>query len=185
MVKFSIENCNCKETKALPVGRRGPINSMGWRVPINSMHVLSWSHLCLKPPSMSHAQPYVRVAHTSRLLHKGVTTALRATAVFVYSITHTHTRTYIRPHTHSLCFASQKPLVQLSLNFVCIWSVTRRSNHIKTSSWYEAILVMQMKVNDVIMSFVQLRLNLTYRWLVFSQILICCSWDNSLSDKWH
>ena len=118
-------------------------------------------------------------------LHKGVTTALRATAVFVYSITHTHTRTYIRPHTHSLCFASQKPLVQLSLNFVCIWSVTRRSNHIKTSSWYEAILVMQMKVNDVIMSFVQLRLNLTYRWLVFSQILICCSWDNSLSDKWH
>ena len=118
-------------------------------------------------------------------LHKGVTTALRATAVFVYSITHTHIRTYLRPHTHSLCFASQKPLVRLSLNFLCIWSVTRRSNPIKTSSWYEAILVMQMKVNDVIMSFVQLRLNLTYRWLVFSQILICCSWDNSLSDKLH
>ena len=172
------------------------------------IHVLSWSHLCLKPPSMSHvlswshlclcqshAQPYVRVAHTrivvvtpllkaafyeprivvvtayvramyvrvahtrivvvtpllkaafyepctairsrcsyQTALHKGVTTALRATAVFVYSITHTHTRTYIRPHTHSLCFASQKPLVRLSLNFVCIWSVTRRSNHIKTSS---------------------------------------------------
>ena len=188
------------------------------------IHVLSWSHLCLKPPSMSHvlswshlclcqshAQPYVRVAHTrivvvtpllkaafyepctairsrcsyQTALHKDVTTALRATAVFVYSITHTHTRTYIRPHTHSLCFASQKPLVRLSLNLVCIWSVTRRSNPIKTSSWYEAILVMQMKVNDVIMSFVQLRLNLTYRWLVFSQILICCSWDNSLSDKWH
>ena len=182
---------------------------MGWRVPINSMHVLSWSHLCLsrllwamhshtfallihvlswshlclKPPSMSHAQPYVCVAHTRRLYTK-VWPRHYVPMPFSY-ITHTHTRTYIRPHTHSLCFASQKPLVQLSLNFVCIWSVTRRSNHIKTSSWYEAILVMQMKVNDVIMSFVQLRLNLTYRWLVFSQILICCSWDNSLSDKWH
>ena len=112
MVKFSIESCNCKETKALLVGRRGPINSM---------HVLSWSHLCL---CQSHAQPYVRVAHTrivvvtpllkaafyepctairsrcsyQTALHKGVTTALRATAVFVYSITHTHTRTYA--HTH-------------------------------------------------------------------------------------
>ena len=205
MVKFSIESCNCKETKSLLVGRRGLINSMGWRVPINSMHVLSWSHLCL---CQSHTQPYVRVAHTrivvvtpllkaafyepctairsrcsyQTALHKGVTTALRANAVFVY---HTHTHAHVRPHTHSLCIVSQKPLVQLSLNFVCIWSVTRRSNHIKTSSWYEAILVMQMKVNDVIMSFVQLRLNLTYRWLVFSQILICCSWDNSLSDKWH
>ena len=62
----------------------------------------------------------------------------------------THTHTHIRPHTHYLCFASHKPLVQLSLNFVCIWSVTRRSNHIKTSSWYEAILVMQMKVKGQI-----------------------------------
>ena len=93
MVKFSIESCNCKETKALPVGRRGPINSMGWRVPINSKHVLSWSHLSLKPPSMSHAQPYVRVAHTRRLYTKGVTTALRANALFVYH-THAHTPTH-------------------------------------------------------------------------------------------
>ena len=142
MVKFSIEGCNCKETKALPVGRRRPINSMGWHVPINSMHVMSWSHLCLKPPSMSHAQPYVRVAHTRRLYTK-VWPRHYVPLLFSY-ITHTHT--HIRPHTHSLCIVSQEPLVRLSLNFVCIWSVTRRSNHIKTSSWYEAILVMQMKV---------------------------------------
>ena len=44
----------------------------------------------------------------------------------------THTHTHIRPHTHYLCFASHKPLFRLSLNFVCIWSVTSRSNHIKT-----------------------------------------------------
>ena len=25
----------------------------------------------------------------------------------------------------------------------------------------------------------------TYRWSVFSQILICCSWDNSLEEIWH
>ena len=125
MVKFSIQSCNSKETKALPVGRRGPINSMGWRVPINSKHVLSWSHLCLKPPSMSHAQPYVRVAHTrivvvtpllkaafyepctairlrcsyQTALHKGVTTALRANAVFVY---HTHTHAHTPTHTFPL-----------------------------------------------------------------------------------
>ena len=78
---------------------------------------------------MSHAQPYVRVAHTrivvvtpllkaafyepctairlrcsyQTALHKGVTSALRADAVFVY---HTHTHTHIRPHTHSLCIVS-------------------------------------------------------------------------------
>ena len=122
MVKFSIESCNCKETKALLVGRRGPINSMGWRVPINSMHVLSWSHICL---CQSHAQPYVRVAHTrivvvtpllkaafyepctairsrcsyQTALHKGVTTALRANAVFVY---HTHTHAHTPTHTFPL-----------------------------------------------------------------------------------
>ena len=96
MVKFSIESCNCKETKALPVGRRGPINSMGWRVPINSKHVLSWSHLSLKPPSMSHAQPYVRVAHTRRLYTK-VWPRHYVPMPFSY-ITHTHTRTYA--HTH-------------------------------------------------------------------------------------
>ena len=150
MVKFSIESCNCKETKALPVGRRGPINSMGWRVPINSKHVLSWSHLSLKPPSMSHAQPYVRVAHTRRLYTK-VWPRHYVPMPFSYiTHTHTHTHTHIRPHTHSLCIVSQEPLVQLSLNFVCIWSVTRRSNHIKTSTWYEAILVMQMKVKGQI-----------------------------------
>ena len=110
------------------------------------IHVLSWSHLCLKPPSMSHvlswshlclcqshAQPYVRVAHTrivvvtpllkaafyepctairsrcsyQTALHKGVTTALRATAVFVYSITHTHTRTYTPTHTFPLFCISE------------------------------------------------------------------------------
>ena len=121
MVKFSIESCNCKETKSLLVGRRGLINSMGWRVPINSMHVLSWSHLCL---CQSHTQPYVRVAHTrivvvtpllkaafyepctairsrcsyQTALHKGVTTALRANAVFVY---HTHTCTHMYTPTHT------------------------------------------------------------------------------------
>ena len=26
---------------------------------------------------------------------------------------------------------------------------------------------------------------LAYRWSIFSQILICCSWDNSLQDIWH
>ena len=26
---------------------------------------------------------------------------------------------------------------------------------------------------------------LAYRWSIFSQILICCNWDNSLQDKWH
>ena len=88
------------------------------------MHVLSWSHLCL---CQSHAQPYmyVRVAHTrivvvtpllkaafyepctairsrcsyQTALHKGVITALRANAVFVYH-THTHTHMYIYAHTH-------------------------------------------------------------------------------------
>ena len=133
-------------------------------------------HICVLCSRCSYIVPH---GFTQRCDH-GITCHCRFRIQY-----NTHTHTHIRPQTHSLCFASQKPLVRLSLNFVCIWSVTRRSNHIKTSSWYEAILVMQMKVNDVIMSFVQLRLNLTYRWLVFSQILICCSWDNSLSDKWH
>ena len=31
---------------------------------------MPWSHLCLKPPSMSHAQPHVRVVHTRRLYAK-------------------------------------------------------------------------------------------------------------------
>ena len=35
-------------------------------------------------------------------LHKGVTTALRATAGFVYSITHTHTHTHAHTPTHTL-----------------------------------------------------------------------------------
>ena len=48
------------------------------------------------------------------------------------------------------CFVSQEPLVQLSSNFVCIWSVTRQAYYIKTLSWYEAILVMQMKVKGQI-----------------------------------
>ena len=191
MVKFSIESCNCKETKSLLVGRRGLINSMGWRVPINSMHVLSWSHLCL---CQSHAQPYVRVAHTrivvvtpllkaafyepctairsrcsyQTALHKGVITTLRANAVFVYH-THTHTRTCIRPHTHSLCIVSQEPLVQLSLNFVRIWSVTRRSNHIKTTTWYEAILLMQMKVKGQI----SFRFLSQQPFVQFSPIFLC------------
>ena len=26
---------------------------------------------------------------------------------------------------------------------------------------------------------------LAYRWSIFSQILICCSWDNSLQEIWH
>ena len=145
MVKFSIESCNCKETKALPVGRRGPINSMGWRVPINSKHVVVTPFLkaaFYEPCTAIRSRCSYQTA-----LHKGVTTALRANAVFVY---HTHTHAHIRPHTHSLCIVSQEPLVQLSLNFVCIWSVTRRSNHIKTSTWYEAILVMQMKVKGQI-----------------------------------
>ena len=90
----------------------------------------------------------------------------------------THTHAHTPTHTFPL-FCISETTRPIEPKF-CI-----RSNHIKTSSWYEAILVMQMKVNDVIMSFVQLRLNLTYRWLVFTQILICCSWDNSLSDKWH
>ena len=127
MVKFSIESCNSKETKALPVGRRGPINSMGWRVPINSKHVLSWSHLCLKPPSMSHAQPYVRVAHTrivvvtpllkarfyepctairlrcsyQTALHKGVWPRHYVPMPFSY-ITHTHTHAHTPTHTFPL-----------------------------------------------------------------------------------
>ena len=74
---------------------------------------------------MSHAQPYVRVAHTrivvvtpllkaafyepctairlrcsyQTALHKGVTTALRANAVFVY---HTHTHAHTPTHTFPL-----------------------------------------------------------------------------------
>ena len=118
MVKFSIESCNCKETKSLLVGRRGLINSM---------HVLSWSHLCL---CQSRTQPYVRVAHTrivvvtpllkaafyepctairsrcsyQTALHKGVTTALRANAVFVY---HTHTHAHTPTHTFPLCCISE------------------------------------------------------------------------------
>ena len=86
--------------------------------------------------------------------------------------THTHTRTYAH-NTHYLCFASHKPLFRLSLNFVCIWSVTSRSNHIKTSSWYEAILVMQMKVKGQFFlcfvsqkPLVQLSLNFVCVWSV-------------------
>ena len=75
-----------------------------------------------------HSHTFVRVAHTrivvvtpllkaafyepctairsrcsyQTALHKGVTTALRATAVFVYSITHTHIYAHnIRPRTYT------------------------------------------------------------------------------------
>ena len=43
--------------------------------------------------------------HTA--LHKGVTTALRATAVLVYSITHTHTHMYTPTHTFPLFCISE------------------------------------------------------------------------------
>ena len=86
---------------------------MGWRVPINSKHVLSWSHLCLKPPSMSHAQPYVRVAHTRIVV---VTPLLKAAFTRLYTkvwprhyvpmpfsyITHTHTHAHTPTHTFPL-----------------------------------------------------------------------------------
>ena len=56
------------------------------------------------------------------------------------------THTYTRLHTHSLCFVSQKPLVESSPNFVCICNVISQSYYIITPSWHEAILAMQMKV---------------------------------------
>ena len=48
------------------------------------------------------------------------------------------------------CFVSQEPLVRLSSNFVCIWSVTRQAYYIIRSNWYEAILAMQMRVKGQI-----------------------------------
>ena len=112
--------------------------------------------------------------------------------------THTHTHMYTPTHTHSLCTVSQEPLIQLSLNFVRIWSVTRRSNHIKTSTWYEAILLMQMKVKCQIsfrflsqQPFVQFSPIFLCRWSVYQTIiltLIRSSWyDGHLGQicKWR
>ena len=64
------------------------------------IHVLSWSHLCLKPPSMSHAQPYVRVAHTRRLYTK-VWPRHYVPMPFSY-ITHTRTHAHTPTHTFPL-----------------------------------------------------------------------------------
>ena len=50
----------------------------------------------------------------------------------------------------SFCFLSQELLVQLSPNFVCIWSVTKQPNRIIRWNWYKAVLVMQMKVKGQI-----------------------------------
>ena len=55
------------------------------------------------------------------------------------------------------CFISQEPLGPLSSNFVCIWSVTRQAYYIIRSSWYEAILAMQIKVKGQISPVLYLR----------------------------
>ena len=55
----------------------------------------------------------------------------------------------------------------------------KESHHICTSTQKNLIFI-----DDVIMSFVLLKLS-RLPVINFSQILICCNWDNSLQDKWH
>ena len=253
---------------------------------------------------MSHAQPYVRVAHTrivvvtpllkaafyepctairlrcsyQTALHKGVTTALRANAVFVY---HTHTHAHTPTHTfplycilgtispiepkfwmHMECDQTIKshkninliwghlgyanegqrsnlPLFCISVtlgpieprfcvhmecdqanichnNIKLIWghlgyaNEGQRSNLplfciSETVGLIEPKFCMRMECDQTIKSHKKHQLDMTpswlckwrskvkssfvlylaYRWSIFSQILICCSWDNSLQDIWH
>ena len=70
------------------------------------------------------------------------------------------------------CFVSQEPLVRLSSNFVCIWSVTRQAYYIIRSSWYEAILAMQMKVKGQISLVLYLR-NHWSDWAQFCMHMEC------------
>ena len=98
--------------------------------------------------------------------------------------THTHAHTPI--HTYSLCFGSREPLVRLSPNFVCVWCVTRQSHRILRSSWYEAILTMQMKVK------VQTPLGIVFQQPLVqsSPNFVCiCSWISQsyyiITSSWY
>ena len=61
-----------------------------------------------------------------------------------------NTHTHIRPHTFPLCFVSQKPQGRWIPNLACICNVIRQSYYIITPRWYDAILIMQMKVKGQI-----------------------------------
>ena len=87
-----------------------------------------------------------------------------------------NTHMHIRPHTFPLCFVSQKPQGRWIPNLACICNVIRQSYYIITPRWYDAILVMQMKVKGQISfcyvsqeSFVRLSPNFVCIWNVTRQ----------------